>query len=100
MTTQLTNPITQSATHVTLDGWELVVHRNSDLSVNTAESYLIGDFAFRRADGTIVNRQRFSKTGTELPNAVKTAIANLQTSLLNAARTAGIVPAGSDTPDF
>ena len=58
MPTKLTDPITQSITHVTLDGWELVVHRNADLTVNVNQSYLIADVGFRDADGKVIRRQQ------------------------------------------
>jgi hypothetical protein len=99
MPTQLTNPIQTQITHATLDGWELVVVRNSDLSVNVGESYIIADFAFRSAGG-IVERKRLTRRGTELPAQVTSAIANLQSVLITASRSAGLLPAGSDTPDF
>jgi hypothetical protein len=100
MPTELTNPITQTITHVTLDGWELVVHRNADLTVNVNHSYLIADVGFRDADGKVIRRQRFNQPGDALPPEVQGAIVGLQTALLNYAKAAGVVPPGSDTPDF
>jgi len=100
MTTQLTAPMTTSTTHVTLDGWELVVIRNPDLTVNVAESYLLADLVFRAASGAMLDKQRFVRKVNELPAAIKTTVATLQNQLVAAARAAGIVPAGTDTADI
>lgn len=100
MTTQLTTPVGRISTQASIDNWELVVARNANLSVNLAGSYVIVEVTFRDAQGAIVERKRYNPTGDALPANVKTAIANLQTALIGYARSAGVLPAGTDTPDF
>lgn len=77
-----------------------MVHRKADLTVNVNESYLIADVGFRDADGKVVRRQRFNQPGTQLPQAVKQAIVGLQNALIDYAKDAGVIPPGSDSPDF
>jgi hypothetical protein len=100
MPTTLTSPVVQSSVTATLDGWELVLIRKADLTVDLAQSYINADFSFRSAGGAIISRQRLTRGLDQVPAAVKTAGSNFQTALVNAARAAGVLPAGMDVADF
>lgn len=100
MPTQLTAPIVTNVMHATLDGWELQIKRNSDLTVNNAASSFAADITFRNGGGSPQRVQRFVRAGPDLPVAVRTAIANLQSALVTYARAQGVLPAGTDTADF
>jgi hypothetical protein len=100
MSTQLTVPITASLTHATIDGWELSIKRNPDLTVNNSLSSFAAEISFRNGGGVVNRVQRFVRTGPELPAAVRNAIANLQSVLITYARNQGVLPNGTDTSDF
>lgn len=100
MSTTLTAPIVQSTVTATLDGWELVIIRKADLSVDLANSYINADFYFRDSSGGILSRQRLTRFLNQVPAAVKTAGSSFQTALVNAARAGGLLPAGVDVVDF
>lgn len=100
MTTQLTQPVLQTAASATLDSWEMQITRKADLSVDVPESQLLAFLVFRDANGNIVDRRKLQRPGNQLPAAVATAVKNLHEALTNAARNAGLLPAGTDTPDF
>lgn len=100
MPTQLTAPVTQQATSATLDNFDLSVARNADLTVNAAETRFEATFVFRAGDGSVLDRRTLRRAGDALPAAVRTAIVNLQSAVINAARAGGLLPAGSDSADF
>lgn len=100
MPTQLTAPVIQQATHATLDGIEVALARNSDLTVNAADSQISVVFVLRRADGSLLERRQFTRAMNQVPVAVRTALVSLQNALLTAARAGGVLPAGTDTADF
>lgn len=100
MPTTLTSPIVRSAVTATLDGWELVIVRKADLTIDTALSYINADFVFRAVGGAVLDRQRLTRTVDQVPIAVKNAGAAFQVALVNAARAAGVLPAGMDVADF
>jgi hypothetical protein len=100
MPTTLTAPLTQQATHVTLDGIELSLARNANFSVNPQDSQLLAVFVFRRADGTVIERRSLARAGNDLPAPVRTAVVNLQSALITAARAGGLIPAGNDIADL
>lgn len=100
MTTALTAPVVQQATHATLDEVELSLVRNADLTVNAPGSLLTVRFRLRKADGTILEQRALARAGDELPNPVRTAVVNLLSALMTASRAAGVLPAGVDTPDL
>lgn len=100
MPTTLTAPVVQQATHATLDEIEIGLARNPDLSVDAANSQLIVRFRLRRADGSIFETRLLTRAGNELPNPIRTAVVNLHAAIVTAARAAGILPPGVDTPDL
>lgn len=100
MPTALTTPVTLSAPNATLDEIQISIVRNVNLSANLADSGLSALFRLRRADGSVLETRSLSRAGDALPAAVRTAAANLHTAILAAARAAGVLPAGTDTPDL
>lgn len=100
MPTTLTTPVVQQAPSATLDEIQIVLSRNTNLSVNNNDSQLTAVLRLRKADGSVLETRTLNRSGTDLPAPVRTAAATLHTAILTAARNAGLLPAGVDSPDL
>jgi len=100
MTTSLTDPVTASATVVTLDGWELVPKRDQATLTFTPESLLWAVFSFRDSTGKVLSTKRYESVLSQLPTSVKTPAKALHEALIAAAKQSGFIPPGTETPDF
>lgn len=100
MPTSLTTPIVKNAVTATVDQWDLIVTRNTDLSVDLNQTQLSATMNTRFADGTISQRTVWSKNYAELPIAAQNAVKSFHASVISYLRTQGVLPAGTDTTDI
>jgi hypothetical protein len=101
MPTQLTTPeVRVAVTTATLDAWSLEVVRTPELGVNQAQTILHAKVTLRDGTGKELDVKTLRRDVASLPNGVKSQIATFHTALLTALRQAGVLPAGTDTPDL
>jgi hypothetical protein len=101
MPTQLTTPeVRVAVTTATLDKWSLHIDRNDSLGVDQAQTFLSASVTLRDATGKELDVKTLRRDVASLPQGVRTQIATFHTALLTALRQAGVLPAGTDTPDL
>lgn len=107
MTTELdTKKVVSEATHQGIASVSIIVHRNPDMTVNTAESVFRVVIAEYNADGEEINRETVTQTVEQL----QAGGASLQELLSNTklyyqhvedkAREFGLLGAGTDSEDL
>jgi hypothetical protein len=99
--TRLTTPeVRVAVTTATLDGWSLDIVRTPELGVNQAKTVLFAKVTMRDDTGKELDVKTLRRDVASLPTGVRTQIATFHTALITALRQAGVLPAGTDTPDL
>ena len=101
MPTTLTTPeIKQAVTTATVDSWGITLLRKSDHTVDADRSKFVAVLSLRDQNGQVVERRELERVAANLPAGLRTRIAALHTELIAVLRTAELLPAGTDSPDF
>lgn len=100
MPTQLTSPVVDTVTNVTIERWDMSLRYNSNLSLDLAGSAFEIIVADRRADGSSKQNRNLVLAVENMTAGQRTALRNFHAQVVTLARTAGLIPAGTDSNDI
>lgn len=100
MGTVLTTPVVETVTNVTVESWDMRLRYNPNFSLDETASFFEIIVADRKADGSIKQNRNLSIFVANLSGGQRTALRNFHAQVVGLARTAGLIPAGSDSQDF
>lgn len=100
MPTQLTSPVVDTVTTVTIEKWEMVLRYNPDFSLDMTASHFEIIVADRRVDGSLKQNRNLVLSVDAMTNGQKTVLRNFHAQVVTLARTAGLIPAGTDSNDI
>jgi hypothetical protein len=101
MPTKLTTPeVRVAVTDATVDGWSLHIVRNLQLGIDQSQTIFDASVSLRDGTGKTLDTRTLRRSVADLPAGLRTKIADLHVALIAALRQAGVLPAGTDTPDL